>query len=137
MNDEDKRNEAREVLLRRDLEWAAVAHEGMDVERIISYWTDDATMFPPRKAVLRGKDAIRSYVVASLGTPGFSIQWVPQGVDVSADLGMACVFTTNKVTVRGDAGELVTSCGRGVTLWRRNPRGEWRCFVDIWNEEAP
>jgi ketosteroid isomerase-like protein len=40
---------------------------------------------------------------------------------------------TNAVTMPGPEGQLVTTHGRGVTVWRREPDGEWRCAVDIWN----
>ncbi|HEX5135257.1 MAG TPA: hypothetical protein VFW81_07695 [Thermoanaerobaculia bacterium] len=36
----------RATLLERDREWAAVASEGKDLERILSFWTDDAKVFP-------------------------------------------------------------------------------------------
>jgi ketosteroid isomerase-like protein len=38
-------------LLQRDADWATVASEGSDLERILSYWTDDAVVmgaWPPR-----------------------------------------------------------------------------------------
>ena len=33
-------------LLERDAEWARVASEGRDLERILSYWSDDTVTFP-------------------------------------------------------------------------------------------
>jgi hypothetical protein len=33
-----------ERLLKRDSEWAALASAGRDVDRILSYWTDDAVV---------------------------------------------------------------------------------------------
>ncbi len=37
----------RSLLLQRDAEWAAAASEGLDLERVLSYWTDDAIVMPP------------------------------------------------------------------------------------------
>jgi ketosteroid isomerase-like protein len=33
-------------VLRRDAEWVLVASEGRDIERILSFWTDDAVVLP-------------------------------------------------------------------------------------------
>src|SRR5205823_2341598 len=63
-------------LLRRDAEWADLANAGKDVDKIVSYWSDDAILIFPGQPLLEGKAAIRAYVEASLKTPGFKIHWV-------------------------------------------------------------
>jgi hypothetical protein len=65
-------------LLRRDAEWADLAFAGKDVEKIVSYWSDDAVLIFPGQPVLEGKAAIRAYVTESLKTPGFKIHWVSE-----------------------------------------------------------
>src|SRR5471030_2630282 len=65
-------------LLQRDAEWAQAASEGKDVDKIVSYWADDARVIEPGQPVYEGKAAIRAYVVDSLKTPGFKIHWVSQ-----------------------------------------------------------
>ena len=65
-------------LLRRDAEWADLATAGKEIEKIVSYWSDDAVLIFPGQPVLEGKAAIRAYVIASLNTPGFKIHWVSQ-----------------------------------------------------------
>src|SRR6266705_3468255 len=101
---------ARTELLRRDAEWAAVSSKGRDIERILSYWTDDAIVLPPGLPAISGKPALREYVESSWKIPGFRITW-----------------TSTDVTMKG----------RGITIWRRDPDGEMRCVVDIWNAENP
>ena len=64
-------------LLRRDAEWADLATAGKEIEKIVSYWSDDAVLIFPGQPVLEGKGAIRAYVTASLKTPGFKIHWAP------------------------------------------------------------
>ena len=65
-------------LLRRDAEWADLANAGKDVDKIVSYWSDDAILIFSGQPVLEGKAAIRAYVEASLKTPGFKIHWVSE-----------------------------------------------------------
>jgi ketosteroid isomerase-like protein len=127
----------RERLLERDAEWAAVASEGRDIGQILSYWTDDAVVFAPGFPPLIGKPAIREYVENSLRIPGFKITWKSTDATFSPDLKLAYMFAENAVTMNGPDGKPVTTKGRGVTIWRRESDGEWRCAVDIWNEAPP
>jgi ketosteroid isomerase-like protein len=123
----------KEVLLRVDREWAAAAAEGKDIERIVSFWSDDATVFPPGAPVLHGKPAIRAFVQESLATPGFHISWRSDQASVSADGTFGYTTGTNALTVPGPDGKLMTVAGRGVAVWRRLPGGQWKCVIDIWN----
>jgi ketosteroid isomerase-like protein len=125
----------RKRLLQRDAEWAALSSEGRDVDRILSVWTDDARVYPPGLPVLEGKAALRSYVEGALAIPGFHITWTSSDVSLSPDGQLAYMLSTNAVTMPGQDGQLVTRTGRGVTIWRREPDGVWRCAVDIWNDE--
>lgn len=124
-------------LLKRDAEWADAASNGKDVEKIISYWTDDALVVPPGQPVVEGKAAIRAFVADSLKIPGFKIHWVSKEVSFSPDGQLAYMRGTNETTVPGPDGKLMTIPGRSVTVWRREPDGQWRCAVDIWNAPPP
>jgi ketosteroid isomerase-like protein len=124
-------------LLRRDAEWAELATAGKDIEKIVSYWSDDAVLIFPGQPVLEGKAAIRAYVTASLNTPGFKIHWVSQTPVFSPDGKFAYMRGTDELTVPGPNGTLMTLHLRGISLWRFDPDGQWRCVVDISNEEPP
>jgi ketosteroid isomerase-like protein len=123
----------RTKLLQRDAEWAALASKGRAVEAILSYWTDDAVVLPPGLPAVMGKAALREYLSGSLKIPGFSITWSSTDVAFSPDGNLAYMFSENSVTMNGADGKPATTTGRAVTIWRRDPDGEWRCAVDIWN----
>jgi ketosteroid isomerase-like protein len=67
--------------------------------------------------------------------PGFRITWTSSEVTLSPDGNLAYMFSRNAVTLNHETGAPVTTYGRAVTIWRREPDGEWRCAVDIWNAE--
>jgi ketosteroid isomerase-like protein len=121
-------------LLRRDAEFADAAAAGKDVDKILSYFGDEALMIEPGQPLYEGKAAIRGYVAASLQTPGFKIHWVSEKPVFSADGTMAYMRGVDEMTVPGPNGALVTIHMRGVSVWRRDLGGEWRCVVDIANE---
>jgi ketosteroid isomerase-like protein len=124
-------------LLRRDAEWADLATAGKDIEKIVSYWSDDAVLIFPGQPVLEGKAAICAYVTASLNTPGFKIHWVSQTPVFSPDGKFAYMRGTDELTLPGPNGTPMTLHLRGISLWRFDPDGQWRCVVDISNEEPP
>ncbi len=126
----------RQRLLQRDAEWATIASQGRDVDRILSFWTDDAVVYPPGMPVVSGKAALRAYVEGALGIPGFHITWTTSDARLSPDARMAFLLSSNVVTLPGPDGRPGTMRGRAVTVWRRDTDGEWRCSVDIWNDEA-
>jgi uncharacterized protein (TIGR02246 family) len=125
--------DARAEILRLDAEWAKTAGSG-DLERILSYWSDDATVLPPGSPALVGKPAIRAYIAQSLRTPGFAISWKTNDVTVAASGDLACGVGTNQVSFDGPDGKRVTVDGNAVTVWRKGADGAWKCVVDIWND---
>ena len=126
-----------ERLLQRDAEWANLATAGKDIEKIVSYWSDDAVLIFPGQPVLEGKRAIRAYVTSSLNTPGFKIHWVSQKPVFSPDGKLAYMRATDELTLPGPNGTSMTLHLRGLSVWRFDPDGQWYCVVDIANEEPP
>ena len=126
-----------EKLLRRDAEWADLATAGKDVEKVVSYWTEDAVLLFPGQPVFEGKAAIRAYVTASFNTPGFKIHWLSQNPVFSPDGKLAYMRGTDELTLPGPDGGTITLHLRGISVWRLDPDKQWRCVVDISNAAPP
>jgi ketosteroid isomerase-like protein len=126
-----------EKLLRRDAEWADFATAGKDVEKVVSYWTEDAVLLFPGQPVFEGKAAIRAYVTASFNTPGFKIHWASQKPVFSPDGKFAYMRGTDELTLPLPNGGTITLHLRGISVWRLDPDKQWRCVVDISNEAPP
>lgn len=128
--------DVRSEILRLDAEWSRAA-ESRDVERAVSFWSEDAIVFPPGSPPVAGKAAIREFVTKSLQTPGFSISWKTATVTVSESGDMAYTTGTNRVTFAGPDGKQVAVNGKAVEVWRRHRDGHWKCVIDIWNDASP
>ena len=124
-------------MLRRDAEWADLATAGKDVEKVVSYWTEDAVLLFSGQPVFEGKAAIRAYVIASFNTPGFKIHWVSQKPVFSPDGKFAYMRGTDELTLPGPNGGTTTLHLRGISVWRLDPDKQWRCVVDISNAAPP
>ena len=120
-------------LLKRDVEWAALATTGKDADTVASYWSTDAVLYPDGQPLLKGRVAIRAFVAESYKTPGFKIHWVSEKPTFSPDGKLAYMPATEETTVPGPKGALMTIHGRGISIWRKDPDGVWRCVVDIAN----
>ncbi len=125
------------AIMKTDSTWAELAKDSKDVEKIISYWSDDAVVLSPGQPLVRGKDALRKMVQDSKNIPGFSITWKSSDVHFSPDGKMAYLYGENLVSMNDSTGKTLNMPGRGYTIWRKEPDGNWKCVVDIWNNPSP
>ena len=131
----DKEAVARE-LMELSRKWSAMVAAG-ELEAAIEYWADDAIMLAPNLPALSGKAAIRDYVTDAASIPGFKITWEPERAYVSDNGDMAYMIERNVIELDGESGEKIITHGKVVTIWRKNPSGEWKNVVDIWNAAPP
>ena len=94
-------------------------------------------IIPQGEPIVEGKAAIRKYIGDALKIPGFKIHWVSHNPAFSPDGKMAWMRGESEMTVPGPDGKLVTLPTRGVTVWRLEGDGVWRCVVDTWNDPPP
>ena len=120
-------------ILRLDEEWSRAAQD-RDVDRVLSFWADDAVVFPPGSPAVAGRAAIREFVVKSFQTPGFHISWKTATVGVSRGGDIAYTTGINRVTFDGPDGRQVVVEGKAVAVWRREKNAAWKCVIDIWND---
>jgi uncharacterized protein (TIGR02246 family) len=117
-----------------DAQWQA-AVKARDLEKTISFWADDATIIPSNAPPITGKAAIRNYVANAYASRDFSITWNLDKVVVSRSGDMAYATSTDKITFRTPAGQLMTEKTNAVVVWKKQPDGSWKAVVDIWSAE--
>jgi uncharacterized protein (TIGR02246 family) len=122
---------AEEAAIRRtDADWLAAA-ASRDLNRALPFWADDATILVPGVPPIVGKEAIRKYVTESFATPGFSITWKTENVEVSQSGDLAYSTGTNRISLNGPDDKPLAEEGRGVTIWKKQTDGSWRCVLDV------
>jgi ketosteroid isomerase-like protein len=125
------------AIMKIDSTWASLALESKDVDKVVSYWADDAIVIPPGQPVVKGKGALRKMVEDSKNIPGFSITWKSSDIHFSPDGKMAYMSGENLVTMNDSIGHKISIPGRAYTIWRKEADGNWKCVVDIWNNPPP
>ena len=121
------------ALAKADSTWSAFSAEGKDVDKILSYWTDDAVVLPPGQPMVKGKEALRKFVDESFRIPGFSISWKSSDIHFSPDGKLAYMYGENLTSMKDSTGNKISIPGRGYSIWRKETNGEWKCVVDIFN----
>lgn len=124
----------RAALMQTSRDWARIAASG-DLERILSFWSDDAIVMPPGQQTVVGRAAILEFLRQSSGLPGFSITWEPELASVAREGDVGYMVERTRVTLTDDAtGAARVQFGKAVTVWRKDSKGAWKCVVDTWNE---
>jgi uncharacterized protein (TIGR02246 family) len=124
------------AIRKTDADWLAAA-QSRDLKRVLPFWSDDATILAPDGPPIKGKDAIRKYVSDAFATPGFSITWKTQKIEVSQSGDMAYSTGTDEISVNGTDGKSITQINRSVAVWMKQADGSWKCVVDSMTPAQP
>lgn len=120
--------EERTNLLALDREWSQSAN---DVDKFVSYYAPDATTYPQGMPAVAGTDAIRKLFTAMMSAPGFSLTFTPTKADVAANGDLGSTAGTYEMSMAG-----ATDKGKYITLWKKQPNGEWKVTDDIFNSDT-
>jgi uncharacterized protein (TIGR02246 family) len=123
------------AIRRTDADWlaAASAHE---LDRTVLFWTNVATILVPGRPAIAGKEAIRKYVSGAFATPGFSINWTTEKVEVSQSGDLAYSTATDRISLTTPDSTPITEENRGVAIWKKQPDGSWKCVLDLMSPAA-
>jgi len=123
------------TLMKRDIEfYSQSAAHGLD--GWLSFFADDAAIFPPGERIVTGLPAIREHYVKT----GFSPQglsWKPEGEVVSASKDLGYSYGTWEKPGFGQDGKPVIHRGKYLTVWRKQADGSWKVIADIGNIDPP
>jgi uncharacterized protein (TIGR02246 family) len=123
----------------RDVDTAsAQAFAAKDLNKVMAFYADDASRFPPDAPVVNGTAAIKAAWMPLLADKNFSLTSATDKVDVakSGDLGYSqgaytATFTDPKTK------KVLTERGKYVTVYKKQADGSWKVVADIFNEDAP
>jgi ketosteroid isomerase-like protein len=105
-----------------------------DVERILSYESDDISYLPPNQPFFSGKENLRKWFLAYFDyfTPSESLNLLD--FEVYGDF--AYLKGTYKVSGKiKQSGEKYIDNGKFINFFKRQPNGNWICTQSIWNSD--
>ena len=128
---------AEEAALRKlDDEWSRAAGS-RDVEKMLSYYADDAVLMLPDIPTMTGKESIRALWKSMFESPSFSGGWKTAKVDVARSGDMAYVTGIYEFTETDPSGKPITDKGKYVAVWKKQGDGSWKCVADSFNSDVP
>lgn len=119
----------RQKLLDTDNAWAEAAASG-EINRISTYWTDDAINYYPGQEPAFGKQEILQIVKRNRSLPGFSLTWKVRDAVVSESADIGYTHGSYKVIFKDPEGNSHTNSGNYVCIWKKQDDGSWKCAVE-------
>ena len=127
---------ADEAALRKlDDEWSKAAGS-KDVEKTVSYYSDDAVLMLPNLQRLTGKEAIRTLWKEMFASQTFSGGWKTTKVEVARSGDLAYVMGDYEFN-ETDSGRTMTDKGKYLQVWKKQSDGNWKCTADMFSSEVP
>lgn len=128
-NTEQERN----ALIALDRAWSDTAK---DVDKWLSYYAPDASVYPQGMPIATDSGAIRKVITDMVSMPGFSLHWSAAKADVSTSGDLGYTSGSYEMTMNDAAGKPMTEKGKYVTVWKKQPDGQWKAVQDIFNSDA-
>lgn len=120
----------RQELIDLDREFdAATARNG--VTGWLMYFADDGVMLPAGSDPVVGREAIKKHLEPRFSSPGFSLRWEPIDAYASGDLGYT--YGVSKAVQAEPGGQVKSSYGKYVTIWRKRKGVGWKAALDMGN----
>ena len=119
-------------LIQLEEKFAAATAEGGG--RVFAQWfAEDAVTLSNGKPAVLGREAIAAQ--ANWSPKDYTLTWTPQGAQMgpSNDMGFTWGHYEGKST--GLDGKSVVTTGRYLTIWKKQPGGEWRVAMDASSDE--
>jgi uncharacterized protein (TIGR02246 family) len=132
----DTKSAIEKALRDLDAQWSAAAG-AKDVDKTVSFYSNDAIVMPPNASAATTKESIRSAWKEMLASPGAAISWRTTKVEVAKSGDLAYVSGTYEETMTDASGKPVKDHGKYVEVWKKQADGSWKVVADIWNSDLP
>jgi len=114
-----------------DVQWSKAA-SSRDLNTTLSYYSDDASVFPPNAPLANTKDSIKAAWSGLVGPPDVTTSWEETKIEVAKTGDMAWAMGTYKIDMKPAADK-----GKFVEVWKKQADGKWKCVADIFNSDLP
>jgi len=113
--------------------WAA-----KDIDKVLAYYADDATLMTPGVPAMKGKDAMRPVLKTLLADPNLKLEFGAQRVEIAKSGDVAFSQGTYTMVVTDPKTKKpITDKGSYVTGYKKQADGSWKAVSDINESEVP
>jgi ketosteroid isomerase-like protein len=108
-----------------------------DLDALVAFYTDDASVLTPNAPIFTGKQPIKDGLKPMLSDPQFSLILIPTRVEVSKSGDLAYTQGPYKMTFSDIRGNKFEDEGKYLTVWRKLADGSWKAVEDTMNSDLP
>lgn len=118
-----------------DDQWskAAGAH---DLEKTLSFYSNDAIVLPPNQPAITTRDGIRDMWKQILADMT-SMSWKATRIEVAKSGELGYVTGTYEMTIKDATGTPINDRGKYLEVWEKLPDGAWKCGADMFSSDLP
>lgn len=108
-----------------------------DVEAVVSLTTPDVVIMSPNDSTLYGQDEFREWLGEYFLSFRFAAFTEPErNIVLNGDFGTETTTYMIAITPVGSRSR-IRDDGRFLTIWKRQPDGEWKIWQMMWNSSKP
>jgi ketosteroid isomerase-like protein len=131
-------NDELQKVLALDREWSqTTAGMSKSLDKFMSYYAPDATVYPPGMTVATGPAAIRAALMPMAQLPGFALQWSPTKANMSASGDLGYTAGSYALTMNDATGKPTIERGKYLEVWKKQSDASWKVIEDIFNADTP
>jgi len=102
-----------------------------DAEKMASFYTDDAVIFPGNSDLIRGKEAIKKYWTLPTGRTITHHKITSVEIKLLDEFAYDYGYYEVSGTNNGEAWGL--NYGKYLIVWKKDKEGVWKMHLDMWN----
>ncbi len=118
------------MLAALDDDWSKAATAG-DVEKVVSFYADDAIAYPPNAPAVTDHAALKDAWGKMLADSKAKLSWKTTHAGVDHNTG----FTSGTYQVVG-TDEAILEKGKYLCVWSKGKDGKWKAIHDMWNADS-
>ena len=114
-----------------DAKWSAAAG-AKDVDKTVSFYSDDAMVLPPNQSMVTSKTGIRNLWKGFLDTLT-DISWKTTRVETAKSGDMGYLIGTYAMTMKDGTKDT----GKYCEVWKKQADGKWKVAADMFSSDLP
>ncbi|MGH9712020.1 MAG: YybH family protein [Candidatus Acidiferrales bacterium] len=113
-------------------DWSKAA-QARDLDKAVSYYSEDAVFLVDKGATVKGRNSIRLVWKDMLAPTAPGVSFATAFVEVARSGDIGYEYGTVEVTGKDKKGKTTVEKGKYVTVWKKQKDGSWKAVVDTDN----
>jgi len=117
-------------IIKNNISAFSKAYMSGDIDALISMYTDDGKIFPNNKKILSGKDELKDYWAVPEDVKILHHKVTPEEIHIENNIAYDYGYYEGKTLTKDN--KEVSWHGKYTIVWKKTD-GEWKIYLDIWN----